>query len=100
MTVLDLDRASAIQTLDKFCPNAPVEIRILLDPARMECRRFDDHAAAADWALRFQNAKGSFFGLNPFDPQRIIQKAVDDNAVTRRLNFLLDLDPVRAAGTN
>lgn len=88
-----------LQTLDLLCPNAPVEIRILLDKM-LTPKRFEDHGAAALWAADFPKARAIYTVMNPYDPQKITGAGVEDAAVTRRHWLLIDVDPDRPKDTN
>jgi P4 family phage/plasmid primase-like protien len=85
-----------MQTLDLLCPYAPVEIRILLEGQKhLLVRRFEDHAAAAAWALTYPAARAVYVVMNPYDETLIKEVAVDDAAVTHRCWLLIDTDPER-----
>lgn len=87
------------ETLDLLCPNARVEVRVLLDKM-LPPRRFDDHDEAAAFAASFPTARGVYTVLNPFDERRITGAGVDDQAVVRRRWLLIDVDPQRPKDSN
>lgn len=87
------------ETLDLLCPDAPVEIRILLDKM-LPPKRFNDHAEAAAWAETFSKARAIYTVLNPFDESKITGTGVDDKSVIRRRWLLIDVDPNRPKDTN
>ena len=89
-----------VQTLGLFCPEPPVEIRVLTDQRKMQIRRFADYGEASAWVGQFPAARGIYFVMNPFDQQSINGTGVDDRAVTRRRLVLIDADPIRPADTN
>lgn len=86
-------------TLDLLCPNAPVEIRVLLDKM-LPPKRFATHDEAEQWAVGFPNARAIYTVLNPFDAERISGAGVDDASVVRRHWLLIDVDPQRPPETN
>ena len=88
-----------LETLDLLCPDAPVEIRILLDKM-LPPQRFASHQEAVDLALSFTKARGIYVVLNPYDEARIAGAGVSDAAVTRRRWLLIDVDPNRPKETN
>ena len=87
-------------TLDLLCPDAPVEIRVLLPKNIMKGKRFVNHAEALEWAIQFKDALAVYIVMNPFDESLIKTPLVSDEAVTRRCWILIDVDPTRTAHTN
>lgn len=87
-----------LDTLDLLCPDAPVEIRVLLD--KMVTKRFVSHVEAAAFCQGWNTARGIYTVLNPYDESKIAGSAVDDAAVTRRRWLLIDVDPNRPKDCN
>lgn len=91
-----------LHTIEVLCPARMVELRALFGPGKSAIERFTDHVQASLFA-HLQEARGAtavYVGLNPFDPSRIANVGVDNDAVTSRENLLIDVDPTRPPDSN